>query len=52
MCQDHKSVFLDDEAGVGKALVQFAAVVIENAAEADGYISKCDNNVATDVGVF
>ena len=52
MRQDHESVFLDDEAGVGKPLVQFAAVVVKNAAEANGYISKRDDDVATDVGVF
>ena len=52
MRQNHERIFLNDEAGVGEALIQFTAVVVENAAEADGHISESDDDVAADVGVF
>lgn len=52
MGQNHECVLLDDEVGVGEALVQFVAVVVENAAEANGNISECDDDVAADVGVL
>jgi len=52
MGQNHESVLLYNEVGVGKTLVQFAAVVVENAAEANGNISERDDDVAADVGVL
>lgn len=52
MGQNHKRVLFDDEAGIGKALVQFVAVIVKNAAETNGNIPERDNDVATDVGIL
>jgi len=52
MGQNHERVLLYNEAGVGKALVQLATVVVENAAETNGNISERDDNIAADVGVL
>lgn len=52
MGQNHKRVFLNDEAGVGETLVQLAAVVVENAAETNGNISERDDDVAADVRIL
>lgn len=52
MGQNHECVLLDDEARVGKALVQFAAVVVENAAEANSNISERDDDITAGVGVL
>ena len=52
MGQNHERVLLDDEVGVGKALIQFVTVVIEDATEANGNVSERDDDVAADVGVL
>ena len=52
MGQNHKCVLLDDHASVGKALVQFATVVVEDAAETNCDISEGDNDVAAGVRVL
>ena len=52
MGQNHKRVLFDDEAAIGKALVQFVAVVVKDAAETNGNISERDDDIATDVGVL
>lgn len=52
MRQNHERVFLDDETGIGKTLIQLVTVVVENAAKANCYISERDDDVAADIGVF
>lgn len=52
MRQDHQRVLLDDETLVGKTSVQFIAVLIDDGAERDRYITEGDNDVAANGGVF
>jgi hypothetical protein len=52
MGQNHERVLLDDEAGVGKTLVQFVTIVVENAAETNGNVSERNDDIAAGVGIL
>ena len=52
MGQNHKCVLLNDHAGVGKTLVQFVTIVVEDAAETNCDISEGNDNVAAGIRVL
>ena len=52
MREHHERVLLDDEILIRKTLVQLVTVFIKYSAERDGDISKGDDNIASDVGIF
>lgn len=52
MRQDHQRVLLDDEILVGKTSVQLVAVLVDDGAERNSYITEGDNDVATNSRVI
>jgi len=52
MREDHQRVFLDNQFVVFQALVQFVGVFIDDSAERHCDVSKGNDDVALDVGIF
>lgn len=52
MRQDHQRILLDHQVSIRKTLVQFIAILVYDVAEAHGNVSKCNNNIASDAGIF
>ena len=54
MCQDHQRILLDDDSEfvVRKALVELAAIPVNDIAERNGDVAKGNGDVAADIGIF
>ena len=52
MRQHHQSILLHDEITIRESLVQLIAVLVDDIAETDSYVTKSDDDVRADVWVL
>jgi len=52
MCEHHGHVLLNYWVLIRKALIQLVAVLVDNHVERDGDIAKCDDDVASNIGIL
>ena len=51
MCEYHERVFLDDQVLIRETLVEFVAVLVNDAAKGHGDVAERDDDITTDARV-